>query len=326
MTDYVLEERPNTCGTPQYRTPRRQPLSGVVDVHTAESMIDRSAPYMGAENVANFIVGRCDYGSYHVLVEPDGPVYMAPDDAETWHVAATAANGYGNNSHAWGISAACRATDWDPDDPWTQQTIDVMGREIAAFWTRNGFDELARNPRWITKGEADRMVPGLILHGDHQPWDRTDAWKNHPRRTELDEMLLAAIRRHSGGVAPQPDGSMSMSDVQTILDGQRDLSRRIDAQDETLGAWMKDTRVILENAMGAVTLTVPGDKKQWLLVAADVPGGVAKVHVADPATLALLVKAQVVRQGQAGDQFKQVVELTDPVEIAKLNSLPILGS
>lgn len=322
---YKLEEQPNSCGTPQMRKPRRRSMSGCVSVHTAESIVDTVGPDTGAENVADFICRRCDYGSYHELVDGDSFVAMAPDDAETWNVAASLPNGYGHNSHIWGISAACRATDWNPDDDWTRRTIDRMGERIAAFWIRNGFADLAANPRWLTKEEADAEQPGLILHGSVQPWDRSDAWRYHPRRSELDDMLLDAIRRHGGGTPTEPDGSLTMSDVQTILDELGTVKRRIDDQDATLGSWMHDTRKVLENAMGAATLQIAGEDEQWLLVGAAVEGGIAKVHVKDPTTLALLVKAQVVRQGQAGEQFQQVQVLTDPVEQQKLRDLPTLG-
>lgn len=315
-TGFTLLDEPQTCGVAQYRRPRRQAVSGCVDVHTAESVRDDVGPDTGAENVTGFILRRCDHGSYHVLVDRDSVVHLAPDDAETWHVAATAANGYGNNSHAWGISAACSATDWDPNDPWTIETIDRMGAEIAAFWIRNGFEGLARNPRWISKEEADRQQPGLILHGTHQPWDRSDAWKYHPQRSVLDEMLLDAIRRHGGGTPNPPEEEIMAGEAATIL-------RRIDEQDATLGAWMKDTRAILENAMGAATLMVPDADDQWLLVVT--PNGLARYHVADPVELALLIEAQVVRQGQPGEQFAQAKRLTDPAQIAALLALPVIG-
>lgn len=316
MTDYLLEQRQQRCGVPQMRKPRRRKLSGCVAVHTTESIVDVTPPDRGAENVAEFILGRCDYGSYHVIVDADGPLHLAPDDAETWNVAASLPNGYGHNSHIWGIAAACRSTDWDPDDQWSRTVIDLMGREIAAFWARNGFDAVATNPRWLSKAEADAEQPGLILHGTVQPWDRSDAWRYHPRRSELDDMLLAAIRRHAG--APPSD-----SQEDELMTARDDILRRIDEQDATLGAWMKDTRTILENAMGAATLMVPNSDEQWLVVVT--PNGLARYHVKDPAELALLIEAQVVRQGQPGAQFAQAKRLTDPAQIAKLLSLPVIG-
>ena len=314
---YKLEDQPNSCGTPQMRKPRRRAMSGCVSVHTAESIKDDVGPDTGAENVAEFICRRCDYGSYHELVDGDSFVAMAPDDAETWNVAASLPNGYGHNSHIWGISAACSATDWDPDDDWTKRTIDRMGERIAAFWIRNGFEDLARNPRWLTKAEADAEQPGLILHGSVQPWDRSDAWKNHPQRGVLDEMLLDAIRRHGGGTPQPPEEEIMAGEAATIL-------RRIDDQDATLGAWMHDTRKVLENAMGAATLMVPGSDDQWLLVVT--PDGLAKYHVTDPTELALLIEAQLVRQGQPGEQFAQAKRLTDPAQIARLAALPEFGA
>lgn len=197
---YFLVEHPNSV-CPQWRTPRRAPLSGTVGVHTCEGVMDDVGLDTGAENVASYISTRADYGSYHVIVDSDSTVDCVPDDYEAWHIAEPDAYGAGMNSHSWGVSAACRTVDWNPDDPWTQATILLMGQAIAAFWTRNGFDPL--DPaicRFLTRDEAKRRTPGLVLHGVVQPGDRSDAWRDHPRRPELEAMLLDAIR----GTTPTP--------------------------------------------------------------------------------------------------------------------------
>lgn len=195
-TGFVLVDR--TTSIPQCRFPRRSQLSGVVGVHTAEGAMDTVGIDTGAENVANFIVNRSDYGSYHVIVDSDSAVRMAPDDYETWHIAADA-----HNWHAWGISAACRSVEWDPDSDWTKRTIARMGKEIREFWIRNGFDPQFC-ARWLTRAQALAKVPGLIHHGVAQPSDRSDAWVLHPRKAELDAMLVAAILSVTPSVTPQP--------------------------------------------------------------------------------------------------------------------------
>jgi hypothetical protein len=178
--------------------------SGVVAVHDTEGVMDNQGDDWGAENTAAYIVTRSDPGSYHEIHDGDSLVVMAPDDWMTWNVAADQANG-----HNWGISAACRTVDWNPDTPWTQRVIASMGRSIAAFWERNGID-VARANRWITRAEANARIPGLILHGTWQPGDRSDAWATHPRRGELDQMLVDAISAAAGGTAP-PAGDDEMS-------------------------------------------------------------------------------------------------------------------
>lgn len=172
--------------------------SGVVAVHDTEGVMDDQGDDWGAENTAAYIVSRSDPGSYHEIHDGDSVVVMAPDDWMTWNVAADSANG-----HNWGISAACRTRDWDPDAEWTQRVIASMGRSIAAFWRRNNID-IAKANRWITRDEANRRIPGLILHGTWQPGDRSDAWATHPRRAELDQMLVDAIAV-AAGLAPAPD-------------------------------------------------------------------------------------------------------------------------
>lgn len=198
-TGYYLVDRPN----PNY--PQTRPRTawgwtgptGLVTVHTAEGALDRIAPDTGAENVAGFIATRTDPGGYHVLVDTDTTVDMAPDHLMTWHTAA-----YNLNGPGWGVSAACRSTEWDPDAGWTQAIIARMGAAIRAFWERNGHDPVT-SARWLTHDQvrtAGGRIVGLIQHGVIQPADRSDAWALHPRRVELDQMLVDAIR----GAAPTP--------------------------------------------------------------------------------------------------------------------------
>lgn len=193
-TGYYLLDHPNR--TQQYRHPRRARLSGMVGVHTTEGVMDNLGADLGAENTAHYITTRTDYGSYHRIVDSGGTVNMAPDDHETWHIGADA-----HNWHSWGISAACRSTDWDPGSPWTRTVIGIMGAEIRAFWVRNGFDP-AKCARWLTRAQALAHEPGLIHHGVAQPSDRSDAWVLHPQRAVLDRMLIDAI---VGAEPPTPE-------------------------------------------------------------------------------------------------------------------------
>lgn len=191
MTGYYLLDHPQTI--PQHRHPRRAPLSGVVAVHTTEGVLDDQGPDTGAENTAAYICRRNDYGSYHCIVDSDSTVAMAPDDHETWHVAADR-----HNWHSWGISAACRSVDWRVDSGWTWRTLDRMATEIAAFWARNGHDPRAC-ARFGTRDEALARQPALYLHGTLQPADRSDAWVRHPQRAQLEQMLVDRIHAAAGG-------------------------------------------------------------------------------------------------------------------------------
>ncbi len=219
---FYLIDRPNPY-TAQCRHPRRAPLSGTVSVHTAEGALDAIAPDTGAENIAGFIGTRRDYGSYHVIVDSDSVVAIAPDDYETWNVAESDAFGQGMNSHVWGISAACRSVEWDPDTAWTQTVIRKMGAEIRAFWSRNGWNPDDPNVcRWLTRDEARRRQPGLVHHGVVQPSDRSDAWALHPRRAELDAMLIAAIRQDQPPPEPEEDIMATKEELEAIVAAQAD--------------------------------------------------------------------------------------------------------
>ena len=194
MGYYLLDHPPRRSqGAPRTTWGFPSKPSGVVAVHDTEGVMDDQGDDWGAENTAAYIVTRSDPGSYHEIHDGDSMVVMAPDDWMTWNVAADEANG-----HNWGISAACRTSDWDPDSPWTKRVIDSMARSIVAFWTRNGID-IAKANHWGTRDEANRRIPCLILHGTWQPGDRSDAWATHPRRAELDQMLVDAIARVAGG-------------------------------------------------------------------------------------------------------------------------------
>lgn len=198
MGSFYLLDHPNPY-LPQCRYPRRARLSGMVGVHTVECAMDNIGVDTGTENTAHYISVRPDYGSYHCICDSDSTILMAPDDYETWHIAADA-----HNWHSWGISAACRTTDWNPESEWTQRTIIRMGAAIAAFWSRNGFDPEQLAHRWLTREQALRHEPGLIEHGCAQPSDRSDAWFTRFDRGLLRNMLTQAILAAHRGTASVP--------------------------------------------------------------------------------------------------------------------------
>ena len=225
-TGFYLLDNPNR--TQQYRHPRRARLSGMVAVHTAEGVMDDVGIDTGAENVASFIAGRIDYGSYHSLNDSDSTVRMAPDDHETWHVGADA-----HNWHAWGISAACRTVDWSPNSAWTRATIRSMGAEIAAFWSRNGFDVDQLAGRWLTREQALRHEAGLIEHGVAQPADRSDAWATLALRDTYRQMLTDAILAAHQGDIPQEEDMITANDIEAAV-------RKV--LDGTVAEWERETR------------------------------------------------------------------------------------
>lgn len=182
MGYYLLDYPPKSR---QFYPTRANPATGGVGVHTTESVLDRIAPDTGAENVAAFIARRTDPGSYSEIVDTDSVVQMVPDSYTTFSVAVA-----GYNSRTWNIALACRSDELDPDDTATQVLIATAGARIGAYWMRNGWNP-ADCARWVGTGAL--TGPGLFNHGDVQPVDRTDAWAKHPRRADLDRMLVDAI-------------------------------------------------------------------------------------------------------------------------------------
>lgn len=189
-TGYYLLDNPNP-NCVQYSDYRNGRLSGGVLLHTTES-----SQASGAEPIARWIATqRTDYGSYHAIFDASTTIPMAPDSYTVWHCAAS-----GYNSTTMGVSFACRSVDLNPDDAWTQAAFDRCAAWLVDFWTRNGMDP-ATSARFID-APATRTTPGLTTHGDAQPIDRSDAFTRHPRRAELEQLLLQRIAAH---INPSPE-------------------------------------------------------------------------------------------------------------------------
>ena len=74
---YLLLNKPQRLA--QFNRTRRHKStpSGVCVIHTAEGS--------GANNVANYILTRTSYGSYHRIIDASTTVKLAPWSAETFH-------------------------------------------------------------------------------------------------------------------------------------------------------------------------------------------------------------------------------------------------
>ena len=183
----------------QFKHPRRGMFTGAIGVHTTEGVIDRNPPDMGAENTAGYITRRSDPGSYHKIGDSDSVVLLLPDDAEAYSVATD-----GLNRTTVNVAFACRTTDLDPDDPWTQKAFSLMAPHIVNTWDANGF-EPAACARWLSRDEVLAGHPGLFHHGTVQPWDRSDAFVRHPKRQALEDLLVAKIMAVAAPVpTPEP--------------------------------------------------------------------------------------------------------------------------
>lgn len=160
----------------QFRA-RGTTISGVIVLHTAESLPDFHGPDTGAEGVARFIQGRSDPGSYHWLADSDSLVDLVPMRNFQAY-----GDGTGSNPHAIHISAATQAHRWDtlPAD-WVEGTVRNMAR--AAHRASDLLEEVhgVRIPaRRVNKGESTNRKEGFITHGERDPGRRSDPGKDFP--------------------------------------------------------------------------------------------------------------------------------------------------
>lgn len=214
---YYLEE--HALARSQFRKPRRETVSGVIGVHTAEGVMDDIGPDTGAENVASFITHRSDPGSYHDIVDSDSIVELVATDAEAYQMET------GDNRHALSVSLACRVTDLNPSHPWTKAAIRNAARAVVKRWQLAGFDPVA-SARWLSADQVAALrqrheytkagfkVGGLVDHGTMQPYNRTDATVGSRFRDELRQMLVDAIKAEAGaepaGTVPEEDDTMKV--------------------------------------------------------------------------------------------------------------------
>jgi hypothetical protein len=154
----------------QFYVTRRARPTGLVVLHTSESVMDTVGPDTGAENVARFIRDRTSPGSYHDLVDSDSVVHLVPYESAAFH------DGTGSNNWSLSVSFACRASDW-PRMSATRRH-DFLHRGAEAFarqqvWLR-AHDYPTTPLRLVSKAESDAGKPGLIYHGHRDPSRRTD--------------------------------------------------------------------------------------------------------------------------------------------------------
>jgi hypothetical protein len=180
----------------QFRDPRREPVSGVIVVHTAENVMDQVGPDTGAEGVANFIRVRDTPGSYHELVDSDSTIGLVRWTCEAFH------DGTGSNPHSFGLSFACRAADWPAMTADKRDRFILRGAQRAAAfanWLENSRGIVIPAAR-ITRDESENRVPGFISHAQRDPQRRTDPGQSFPWSQFLD----AYADLMNGAPAPQP--------------------------------------------------------------------------------------------------------------------------
>ena len=235
--------------TAQYGYPRRgSSLSGTCIIHTAECAMDFDGADSSAENCANFIRNRADYGSYHTLVDSDSIIEMAPYEYETWQDSQT-------NPWAVGISAAVQADNWHliPADRRDRiyRNLATAAADFVSYMRTKGITVPLRR---INGAEARARVPGFCAHGDsgvdrHDPGAQFD-WAK----------FFAYTQQVLGGaaIAPQStkEDTLSAAEVKQInAHATKEADRVIDYIGKLLvaGYNMGDTKLPGGNAVNIVT-------------------------------------------------------------------------
>lgn len=173
MSAYLIDHPPRVR---QFRD-RGVTISGVVVIHTAESLPDFHGPDLGAEGVARFIQQRTTYGSYHWLADSDSLIDLIPMEKYQAY-----GDGTGSNPHAIHISAATQAHKWNdlPKD-WIRDTVENMAEAAhRASDLLQKVHGVRIPPRRVTKAESDRRKEGFISHGERDPGRRSDPGKDFP--------------------------------------------------------------------------------------------------------------------------------------------------
>jgi len=109
-------------------------------------------------------------------VDSDSTIHMVRYTCEAFHDAT------GSNPHSYGVSFACRTTDWK-----------TMGQAKRDGFLDNGAQAAAVYARWVqrdygitipaervTRPESENRRPGFISHGQRDPARRTDPGEDFP--------------------------------------------------------------------------------------------------------------------------------------------------
>jgi hypothetical protein len=171
---YLIDHPPRTQ---QFRCPRRVRPSGIIGVHTAESIGDEIGPDSGAENVARFIANRTTFGSYHLLADSDSIIQLVEFRCVAYHIGT-----HGLNEHTIGVSAAAQAAKWNTySKTWREATVRNMARASAraARWLHRTYG-ITVPARRITLAQALAGHRGFLAHGDADPARRTDPGATFP--------------------------------------------------------------------------------------------------------------------------------------------------
>lgn len=157
-----LEDNPPARS--QFRVGRREPVRGVIIVHTAESGTDTDGADPKAENVANFIRGRDDAGSYHLLGDRDSIVQLVRFANEAFHCQG------GANKSTFGISLAMNSADWLTLPMAARSELLDTAAQMATMvirWLEARGVEVPL--RWLTRPQYENGLAGFVSHANADP-------------------------------------------------------------------------------------------------------------------------------------------------------------
>jgi hypothetical protein len=195
----------------QYRSPRRARPTGLVCIHTAESILDTIGPDTGAEAVADWMTRRTNYGSYHDLADSDSVVHLVDYGDEAFH------DGTGSNPWSLSISFALPASAWPK-----------LSAEKRRGFLRQGAIAFARQQAWlkahgypttplirVTRAQSDAGQPGFISHAERDPSRRTDPGVFFPWGEFFDHCRAALAGHTPVPVIPEDDMPLTLTAVDT---------------------------------------------------------------------------------------------------------------
>jgi len=213
--------RDNPPARSQYRSPRRARPTGLIVVHTAESVLDKIGPDTGAEAVARFIQGRATPGSYHVLVDSDSIIELIDFEDEAY------GDGTGSNLYAMHLSAACRTTDWTQMAPAQRAGfIDNMAAAAQEYagWIEARYGVIIPAHR-VTRAQSAAGLAGFISHGERDPGRRSDPGADFPWAD-----FLAAFADEAPPATQPTETEVIVASLPIVKRGARgDSARRVQA-------------------------------------------------------------------------------------------------
>ncbi len=211
----------------QFRKKRRAEVTGAIVIHTAENKPDINGPDRGAENVAKFIAGRSESGSYHSVVDSSSVLHLVRYEWEAFH------EGTGGNRWSLGLTFATKASEWQRLPPkWVDDIISNGAKEARAMadWVKSTVD-VDVPARRISASEYRAGEAGFVTHAELDPGRRSDPGSQFPWQDFLDQF------EELGNIADRDaeDVDEKVDDVEESDETDEQLSEAVTVVSATAG-------------------------------------------------------------------------------------------